>query len=113
MPIRSAFHVALFSCSERRGGERGLELDDASSVCGRLGVRLAQVHQLRRNVVLIRGEQLSRALVIAQVVIALGKAEPSLADIEQVDAALVEVGSDIATVERPHPAAVQIGHCGS
>ena len=71
----------------------------AASCAALVGV-VAEVAELAGDVRDVRVAQRDRALVVARVVVALGQAEPALADVDEVGVGVLEVGRDAERVER-------------
>ena len=59
------------------------------------------------------GEELLRGLVVTEVIVAIGKAEPTLADIEQIGCRIFEVGCDVRPEERTDSGEVEVDDRGA
>ena len=104
--VRSPIDVARLDGGQRRCGERRLEGEDRRRSL--LWSSHAQVAQLGRDVGGVCGPQFHRGFVITEVVVAFRQAQPTLAQVEEVRGAVLEVGGDIGPEERPDGRRVEI-----
>ena len=101
--VHRELHVAHLLGGVGRLGEAGLEREDPLGGVARgrhrcrRGCRAAWRCGPRR-----RRAAATESLVVADVVVALGQAEPALADVDEVGVGVLEVGRDAQRVERAH-----------
>jgi hypothetical protein len=112
-PVHRELHVAQLLGGVGLLGQAGLEGEDALGRLFRMLFGVSEVAELPGDVGDVLRAQRDRLLVVARVVVALWESQPALADVDEIDVRVFEVGRDAQGVERTRPAALQIAHDGS
>ena len=106
--VQRQLRVPVLLGRQGRLGQASLEGEDRLGGCPGLVRPRAKVAQLRRHVGLVGTAQRDRALVVVEVVAALGQAQPGLLDVGEVGARVLEVSLDADPEQGPGPHAVEV-----